>query len=542
MKGMLKETPPPASDGLAQADSTKAPGQSLSVNRPWPAPRICHLVALAVVLGISAYLRYYNLGTNPGWDLDEGYNINIAWNLSQGRMQMYATTFAFVQHPPLFYLVSAFLFSLFGPDILVLRGLTATLGVLTTAALYPLGREIAGPRIGLLASSIFAIYPLAVAHNRWGYSYNLLMLISMLVVYLTWKATHQTGRKSAARHLLLAGFLAGLGMVSDQEGVFLIVAVVLLAWFIARANFAHVVVASLSAPVSYALVMLSLLPSEFLSDWVHNWSRAAGDNLLVQSIVLGVSYHNLLTFDYWIPLGLVGLFLVPSRKARMVLLVFVALMLFIILKIRPVNPFFRTAVPILPFVCLGLSVLVDRGFDYVQSWLTISLPSCLHWPAVRSTVATLMVFVVLFTPFAAATIIDVVGIQTVLRTKIDDFLVSTPDDARAAAEVVNSLTTPHDVVLVSPNTSWLYRARTADLLQSVAAEGKGTAFYPEKMPPERFVYDPRYTRAKLVVLDRFSEIWAASMPEEARIVEKIRTEWQAVFRQGEYVVYRNPKP
>lgn len=65
------------------------------------------LIAITV---IGAYLRYANLATNPGWDGDEGYNINIAWNLAQGKMQMFATTYAFVQHP-LYFIFSWYLFS-----------------------------------------------------------------------------------------------------------------------------------------------------------------------------------------------------------------------------------------------------------------------------------------------------------------------------------------------------------------------------------------------------------------------------------------------
>ena len=52
------------------------------------------------------------LGVTPGWDGDEGYNLDIAWHLLHGRAQVFALDYAFVQHPVLGY---ALLAPLLGP-------------------------------------------------------------------------------------------------------------------------------------------------------------------------------------------------------------------------------------------------------------------------------------------------------------------------------------------------------------------------------------------------------------------------------------------
>ena len=80
---------------------------------------------LVLVLSLAVFLRFSNLRTNPGWYSDEGAFINVAENLSQGKWQYFALQGSplLVGRPPLFFVVLAGAFKLFGVDILVLRGL-----------------------------------------------------------------------------------------------------------------------------------------------------------------------------------------------------------------------------------------------------------------------------------------------------------------------------------------------------------------------------------------------------------------------------------
>ncbi len=73
-------------------------------------------LTLILIVLLAAYLRLTHLATNPGWDGDEGYNWNIAANLAAGHARMFGLKFAFVQHPPLFFLLGAAAFRLFGQN------------------------------------------------------------------------------------------------------------------------------------------------------------------------------------------------------------------------------------------------------------------------------------------------------------------------------------------------------------------------------------------------------------------------------------------
>src|SRR6185312_17212193 len=72
-------------------------------------------IILAIgILALFAFFHLWRLDATPGWDPQEGYNLDIAWNLAHGRLRLFALTSAFAQHPPLFFLQLAFFIHLFG--------------------------------------------------------------------------------------------------------------------------------------------------------------------------------------------------------------------------------------------------------------------------------------------------------------------------------------------------------------------------------------------------------------------------------------------
>ncbi len=94
---------------------------------------------LAVAGGLfllALLLRLPGLEGAPGWDGDEGYNLDIAWQLREGRAGQFALVYAFVQHPVLFYALLAPLLALAGQQLWVARALAATAGALSAGVLY----------------------------------------------------------------------------------------------------------------------------------------------------------------------------------------------------------------------------------------------------------------------------------------------------------------------------------------------------------------------------------------------------------------------
>ena len=78
-------------------------------------------------------------------------------------------------------------------------------------------------------------------------------------------------------------------------------------------------------------------------------------------ILLLFNYQRLVTYDAWLLLGIVGLFLIARARQRTLLLGAVALLALAMLKVRTVGPSFHTATPLLPLLALGAGVALAAG-------------------------------------------------------------------------------------------------------------------------------------------------------------------------------------
>jgi len=115
-----------------------------------------------------------------------------------------------------------------------------------------------------------------------------------------------------------------------------------------------------------------------------------------------------------------------------------------------------------------------------------------------------------------------------------------PQDARRIAVDVNRCVAPTDVVLASPGVAWLFAANVADFQMAAAVDGRATPHLPGDIPQERFTFDPRYTSARLVVVDNLWRTWgAANVPGVAAMLPVIEA-WPKVAEYGALVVYQNP--
>ena len=135
--------------------------------------RLLELAALFVILMLAAYLRLANLAANPGWYTDEGTHLDLARNLIAGRVQYLAVdqSLLIFSRLPLFENLLAVWLRVFGVSMLALRAFTASLGVLTVAVLWGVGRRMSGERgLALLAALLLAIYPSAVLYSRFCFS------------------------------------------------------------------------------------------------------------------------------------------------------------------------------------------------------------------------------------------------------------------------------------------------------------------------------------------------------------------------------------
>jgi 4-amino-4-deoxy-L-arabinose transferase-like glycosyltransferase len=539
----------------------------------WNAQRAA-MIALGVALvALCVWFHVFRLAQTPGWDPQEGYNLDLAWNLMHGRLRLFALTQDFAQHPPLFYLQLALSIRIFGYGIVAVRALAGLYAALTCVALLLAGGRLLGAGAALWGAAAYTVAPVVLANTRWGYSYSMLAFVGLLCLWATWEALASTDAALALRWLLVAAALAGLAAFSDYVGVawiaFVALAGLKLGW--RRGLLALSVGAGLLA--LGLLVCLLASPGVFIADVFSTGGRAAGGNPIVAGILLLFNYQRLATYDAWLTLGLVGLFLVRPARTRNLLLGALALLGLAILKVRTLGPSFHTAMPLLPLLGLGAGVALVAGtgrlFAWAGEWLA-PLDRWLDALAARRAGATaeaaaphdgrtllsrilmaLLVFVVIGSPVALAGASDAVGLAGTLTTP-QDSLLATPADAQATIQFMLAHAQRGDLVLASPQLAWAFDQPVdaqgrplgvagADIVQTVAYGGHAAAFYPAGLPRDRWAYDIAPSAARFVIVDDLVRQLAApdQLPALAPILKQVER-WHVVFRRGQYTVYERP--
>ncbi|MFH1277404.1 MAG: glycosyltransferase family 39 protein [Candidatus Eisenbacteria bacterium] len=161
------------------------------------------VVVLVLALGsLAVFLTYWDYGLND----DEGYLLGGVTRILDGQVPY--RDFHHTYGPARFYLV-AFLFRLFGEDLLVLRGLWLVMRVVVVVLAYLSGRRFLS-RPGAVAAALFFM----AAPGPWHKSFFHLFLLANLFVL-------GGLRGKGARGVATAGFLAGVTFLFRQDlGIF----------------------------------------------------------------------------------------------------------------------------------------------------------------------------------------------------------------------------------------------------------------------------------------------------------------------------------
>jgi hypothetical protein len=155
----------------------------------------------------------------PGWGAETA-SVALAISTGQGFSDPYWTVSgptAIV--PPVYTYLLAVLFSIFGYTVtagLVAYALNVVLSTLVVWPLARLGSAIDGPRLGILAALLWAVYPLSGFSDIlfvWDTSlFALLITVSLL-------ATVHMRKRTALRDWLVYGLIVGLMVVTETVGV-----------------------------------------------------------------------------------------------------------------------------------------------------------------------------------------------------------------------------------------------------------------------------------------------------------------------------------
>lgn len=489
--------------------------------------RVIWVAAVVAVVMLAGYVRLGNLGDNPAWFTDEGSNLEVAQRLREGKMEYMALgqSTLMVSRMVIFEEMLAGALTLGGDGIGTLRALTGALGVVSVATLFFTARRITGRPVTALAAALgLAIYPQAVITSRFGFSYNLLAPLMLIVLLGLWEYT-RSGRRG---WLALAAGAAGLGAVSDV-------------WMLAV--FAPAAVAiGLRRPrdLLWALPVMALPLGVYLAFLVIHAPEAAWMD--IRFVLLRVSdlspggqawnaalnFTVLLSQDFWMPCAVIGFLAAETPNLRRVaLLMFVGPMAIIGRTVALYGLSEHYMIPLLPLAAFGAALLAERGTRWM--WQTAS-----HRWAMAAVCA-----VVIGTPVMVTLALDLEHVQGGFPTPIDPFLTN-PGDARKTAEFINAHVRSDDLVIVSPAISWLIHAHTADIQMAIAATGVRTVHFPAGIPAGRWVYDPRVEKVRYVVVDDFWRGWgAANVDGLSALLERVGR-WPRVFEAGGIQVFANP--
>ncbi len=524
---------------------------------PAAAARLLEAAALIVILAAGAYLRLANNMVNPGWYSDEGTVIDIARHMLAGRTQYLAvnqSTLLFARVPLFPWLLSG-LFRVFGVSIGVLRTFTGFLGVVSILLLYCGVKRMTPQKSGtyaLLAALMLAIYPQAIVHNRLGFSYNLITPLILITFFGLWEYL----RSRSMGWLAVASLAVGVGGLSDLVMLNLILPLIVVT---SARNFKHLLISlgiSLLPFAVYTTVMMAAVPEAFLFDMRFTISRLTEVPLVAQLPILSLNFAVLLTRDLWLAPAIIGLFLLEPRRLKR--LAFLMLFLPIFFLGRTVglasSLSFYYISPLVPVIALGVGVFTFHAAahvlpfarsavqDLTDAWGWQGSSPVSQWIRTRfvALASSLVFFIVVIAPFLISAFLSFGNVRTGFQTAFDPVLVDSRN-AQSAADYVNAHASADDTVLASPAIGWLLQTQVADFQMALARDGLPTRHLPVDIPADRFVFDPRFPAADLVVIDPIWRNWAApNMAEIAEWMAEVES-WPVAYEAGDIVVYRNPE-
>ncbi len=513
---------------------------------------------LLLVFVLAVLLRVTNLYTLPRWDWDEGVNMNIAWNLVQGKAQMFCISYPFFPHPPLFFMILGSMLWVFGNSLMVLRALVVVYGLCTTVLLYFLGKELFDSRVGLLASFLYAVYPAAIYWGRQGFANNQLAFFSVLGFYFLVRFLNAKRQ----RYLYLAALSVSLCAVTELTGFAFVVSFWIVLWMYSRKDFWKGFFVSLVLPAVYFLVVVFFMREAFFYDAGHYGmggtmqgpSAMVVVGLLLLTIYLikplrdvytGIArsvdldlpvYYAIASLTVFLPLtesrflvsidyfwlGVLGFSLLEKKKRNLTLCFFLAYFLLVVSMDRSDH----MLIPLYPYFALGLGVflplLYKRALGYFPGLLKRFKKEVS--PAV---ILLLVAYPVVFMSLQSVTLFVLGGIQS-----------EPVNSDLAVVDYLNQHTTPQDFVIVPSHLPRFLHAKTGILTQGVAIEGVPIKYESGDIPKERFLFNCSYRNAKYVIVANSTLNELKITPELKKIAEDIQS-WNLINANAD--IWENPK-
>lgn len=167
------------------------------------------MIVLGIVISAGALMRFLWLDTIPyGTWYDEADISLVAQSILRSAEASQSAFIGTRDHALHFFALVAVYFKAFGASTQTLRFVTATFGTATIFLAFLLGRELRGPRFGLVFAFIIATMRWHITFSRFGIYTVTLPFFETLTLWLLFKARRTTKPIDFA----LAGLAMGMGL------------------------------------------------------------------------------------------------------------------------------------------------------------------------------------------------------------------------------------------------------------------------------------------------------------------------------------------
>ncbi len=515
---------------------------------------ISEYIVLGIILGLAALLRFVHLRTLPNWFMDEGEFTQLARYLSGGSFDFLGirNSLLLIGRPPLFLWVVAGVFKLFGTDILILRVVTVLCSLVAIGVCFYLARQALGVKTAFYAALLLAIVPDYIYNNRIGFTYNWTSLWMLVFVFAIWKYLAQR----RAGWYVFACLAAGISIASDYIGI---ISVLVLLYITIRQRPKQLwglLLVGLPLILS-VLPIFIVAPADAWGD-ITNTFIAGKENqwgLIVRLGDMIIRYGGVFINQVYIVLGIIGIFILPDKHLRNLLLLMLAGMFLLFTYSRDLSGHYL--LPIWPIIVIGLGNFIEKSVSYLHSLVTTSITGYFENSTKKLALAqnylapigsTLAMFVVVYLPITWVLILSIssfvggnISAENAMKwSPYFQGFVATADAEAIAQKIIPSLA--NDDFVVAPGViSWMLPSNSADARTVAAYEYGGETLDMVGFDRSRFTVDSSLGNAKYAIVDNSWRAWMVNLsPDIAALLKEVNT-WPLIMAQGSLQLYCNPR-
>lgn len=479
---------------------------------------------LWVILILALLFRFYSLESIPSWKWDEGVNLNIAYNLINGRLQIFSINYIFFPHPPLFFLASGFMIKILGYNLYSIRILTAFYGVLTAVLVYYVTKDMFGSRTAMTAGLLYALYPSAIYFSRIGYANNQLVFMSLLSLFTIYRFL----KTKSLRWLYASAVLVGLAMITEYTAIAGLAASAYLIWTYDRPRLKSFLILALILPFAILALSVSMSSHDLIFEtglqvkrvaltlfftgvmlfiiylmrkWVIEYIRVFISNLedvtvpvfiLISFLALKIPMGEVIPSDelfyraitYLTSMGLLSVFLIiPLLRSSIKKSVLVSYTTAYFLALFALNRADHMFMLFYPYLIILLALLIEKVHYLIGQFTK------------EYNINPVILLIFAYHPILFISLQDT---ELFLVGNAINF--TSEGYFSQLVDYINNRTTEDDVVLTYSFLAPYSHAKSCTILQSVAYEGGSVKYYSGDIDQSRFLYNCSYQNAKHIIL------------------------------------------